>query len=261
MSTTIDTGIERDRNPAVPPTTEVPPAPQPPRKAARRVRKALSVLRTVVVVLILLAAAAVGGTYIVRQRLADKAFVDAGTAVLTAEPITVGSADAGVVRSVLTSEKQSVAAGATVATVALTGDGGAQRMQNLRAPTAGVVTEINVAPGQVARGGEPVVTMYDPAKLVFQVDVPLETLRKLRLGMTAQVSGPGLPGKVATTLERVEPKVAAAGTAGTSDRLTVVLRPAPSALATVQTLVPGLRFDVVVDTTTAVGGTPAVNSA
>jgi multidrug resistance efflux pump len=261
MSTTIDSGIERDHHAAVPPTADVPQAPQPRRKGARRVRKALSVLRTIVVVLILLAAAVAGGTYIVRQRLADKAYVDAGTAVLTAEPITVGSADAGVVRQVLTSERQSVTAGATVASVALTGEGGAQRVQNLRAPTAGVVTEINVAPGQVARGGEPVITMYDPAKLEFQVDVPLETLRRLRLGMTAQVSGPGLTGKVATTLERVEPKVAAAGTTGTSDRLTVVLRPAPNALATVQTLVPGLRFDVVVDTTTAAGGTPAVNSA
>jgi len=261
MSTTIDPGIEGDQHAAVPPTAEVPPAPQPPRKAARRVRKALSVLRTIIVVLILLAAAVAGGTYIVRQRLADKAFVDAGTAVLTAEPIAVGSADAGVVRQVLTSERQSVPAGATLASVALTGNGGTQRVQNLRAPTAGVITEINVAPGQVARGGEPVITMYDPAKLAFQVDVPLETLRKLRLGMIAQVSGPGLPGRVATTLERVEPKVAAAGTTSISDRLTVVLRPAPAALATVQTLVPGLRFDVVVDTTTAVGGIPAVNSA
>jgi multidrug resistance efflux pump len=261
MSTTIDTDIERVQNPAGPEPDEATPVPEPPARTTHRLRKALLVLRTITVVLILVAAAAAGGTYIVRQRVADRAFVDAGTAVLTAQPITVGSADAGVVTQVLTAERQSVTAGAALAKVTLTADGGAPRVQELRAPAAGVVTEINVAPGQVARAGEPVVTLYDPAKLAFLVDVPLETLRKLRLGMTAYVTGPGLSGRVATTLQQVEPKVDAAAPAGSSDRLTVVLRPDPAALATVRTLVPGLQFDVVVDTTTAVGRTPAVNSA
>jgi multidrug resistance efflux pump len=261
MSTTIDTDIERVQNPAAPEPEAATPAPEPPARKTHRLRTTLLVLRTIIVVLILLAAAVAGGTYIVRQRVAGQAFVDAGTAVLTAEPITVGSADAGVVTQVLTSERQSVAAGATLAKVTLTGNGGSPQVQDLRAPAAGIVTQINVAAGQVARGGEPVVTLYDPAKLAFQVDVPLETLRKLRLGMTAYVTGPGLAGKVATTLQQVEPKVDATGPAGSSDRLTVVLRPDRAALATVRTLVPGLQFDVVVDTKTAAGRTPAVNSA
>jgi len=261
MSTTIDTGSDTQRIPIAPETATVAPVPKHRSSRARRLRKALSVVRTIIVVLILVAAAVAGGTYLVRQRLADKEFVDAGTAVLTAEPITVGSADAGVVSEVLAAERESVAAGATLAKVTLTADGGGARVQTLRAPAAGVVAEINVASGQVARGGEPIVTLYDPAKLTFMVDVPLETLRRFRLGMTAYVTGPGLPGRVATTLQKVEPKVDAAGAASTSDRLAVVLRPDPTALATVRTLVPGLRFDVVVDTTTASGSTPAVNSA
>jgi hypothetical protein len=96
----------------------------------------------------------------------------------------------------------------------------------------------------------------DPADLVFAVDVPLETLRRLRLGMTAYVTGPGLPGRVTATLTEVKPKVD-----GADGRLTVVLRPGRPALATVRTLVPGLQFAVVVDTNTAPAGTPAVNSA
>ena len=259
MSTPIDTDSKLELSPAVPETAEVTsPAPVPKRGL---VRKALLVMRTIAVVLILVVAAVAGGTYIVRQRVADRAFVDAGTAVLTAQPITVGSADAGVVSEVMTAERESVAAGATLAEVTLTAAGGAPRVQKLRAPAAGVVTEINVAPGQVARAGEPIVTLYDPAKLTFQVDVPLETLRKLRLGMTAYVTGPGLSGRITTTLQQVEPKVAVAGEVGASDRLTVVLHPKTADLATVRTLVPGLQFDVVVDTTTAVGSTPAVNSA
>jgi multidrug resistance efflux pump len=261
MNTTIDTAIERDEHPATPPLSPddgTGPAPVAPR---HRLRKALLFIRTLIVVLVLLAAAVAGGTWIVRHRLADQAFVDAGTAVLTAEPITVGSADAAVVTRVLTAERQSVAAGAVLATFTPTADGTAPRVQELRAPAAGIVTRIDVAPGQIARAGEPIVTLYDPAKLAFDVDVPLETLRKLRLGMTAYVTGPGLSGRIATTLQQVEPKVDPGQPAGTSDRLTVVLRPDPAVLATVRTLVPGLQFAVIVDTTTAVGHTPAVNSA
>ena len=256
MSTPIDTDTELVTETDEATSPAVSPAPK-----RRLIRKALLVMRTIAVVLILVVAAVAGGTYVVRQRVADRAFVNAGTATLTAQPITVGSADAGVVSEVTTAERESVDAGATLAEVTLTADGGAPRVQKLRAPAAGVVTEINVAPGQVARAGEPIVTLYDPAKLTFQVDVPLETLRKLRLGMTAYVTGPGLAGRITTKLQQVEPKVATAGETGTSDRLTVVLQPEPADLATVRTLVPGLQFDVVVDTTTAVGRTPAVNSA
>jgi multidrug resistance efflux pump len=261
MNTATDLAIEPDQTIATPPGPEVPTpvAPAPPRR--HRLRRALHVVRTVLVVLILLTAAVGGGSYLVRQRLADRMMVNAGSAVLTADPITVGSADAAVVTQVSTTERASVAAGELLATVTLTADGGKARVQELRAPASGVVTKINVAPGQIARAGEPIVTLYDPAKLDFQVDVPLETLRKLRLGMTAYVTGPGLSGRIVTTLQQVEPQVDTAPPAGTTDRLTVVLRPDPAALTVVRTLVPGLQFTAVVDTTTAVGHTPAVNSA
>ncbi|MEU7868205.1 HlyD family efflux transporter periplasmic adaptor subunit [Dactylosporangium sp. NPDC049140] len=251
MNTTLDTTID--------PAVRTGSAPSPPPR--RRLRRALLFTRTLIVVTGLLAAAVAGGTYIVRQRLAERTMVDAGTAVLTAQPITVGSADAAVVTRVLATERQSVAAGTLLATITLTADGGAARVQELHAPAAGIVTQINVAAGQIARAGEPIITLYDPAKLQFEVDVPLPTLRKLRLGMTTYVSGPGLSGRIATTLQQVQPKVDAGLSQAAPDRLTVVLRPDPAALATVRTLVPGLRFGVTVDTTTAVGGTPAVNSA
>jgi multidrug resistance efflux pump len=256
MSTTYGTPIQTDEH-RIP---ERAPEPTPP-APRHRLRRTLSILRTVIVVLILVAAAVGGGYYVVSHRLADRAFVNAGTAVLTAEPIAVGSADAAVVTRMLTSERKSVTTGAVLATITVTADGSKPKVQELQAPAAGVVTEINVAPGQIARAGEPIITLYDPEKLVFQVDVPLETLRKLRLGMTAYVTGPGLTGRIATTLQQVQPKVAAGQPAATSDGLTVVLVPDPAVRSTVRTLVPGLQFGVVVDTTTAVGSTPAVNSA
>ena len=260
MSTTYGTATERDENTTrqiTPPPAPV-PAPAPPRN---RVRRTLLFLRTLIVVLIFLAAAVGGGVYIVRHRIADRANVDAGTAVLTAQPIAVGSADAAVVTKMLATERESVTAGATLATITVTANGSKPKVQQLQAPAAGIVTQINVAPGQIARAGEPIVTLYDPAKVAFAVDVPLEKLRKFRLGMTAYVTGPGLSGRITATLEKVEPKVDAGQQTSAEDELTVVLRPDQAARATVRTLVPGLQFAVVVDTTTAVGSTPAVNSA
>ncbi|RZU48369.1 HlyD family secretion protein [Krasilnikovia cinnamomea] len=268
MSTIIsDTGL--DQTPvaedaatenAEPSETGAPP-PTGPRRP--RLWHALRVIRTIVVVLILLAAAGIGGTHLVRQRLADRAFVDVGTAVLNAEPIPVGSAAAGIVEHVYVQDGSAVAGGARLASLAVTTTPGSPpRIEELRAPATGLVSEINVAQGQVARGGEPVVTLYDPAAMSFVVEVPAQVLRRLRLGMTAYVDGPGLPGRITTTLDRVEPKVtAAAAPTDTAGLITVVLKPAQDDLDTVRTLVPGLRFDVVVDTTTAVGHTPAVNSA
>jgi multidrug resistance efflux pump len=214
-----------------------------------------------VVVAVLLVAAVAGGEYVVQERLAARAFVDAGTAVLNADPIPVGSADAGVVKEILVADRTSVTAGAPLARVTLTAGGAGSRVQTLRAPAAGIVTGIDVAVGEVARAGEPVITLYDPSKLAFVVDVPLDTLRKLRLGMTAYISGPGLSRRVSATLDEVVPKVDAVDPARVSDRLTVVLQPDRSQLDTVRTLVPGLQFDVVVDTNTAIHNTPAVNSA
>jgi HlyD family secretion protein len=264
MSTTIETSTTIEKSTTDPDLSlagpETPdPAPVTPRPS--RWRSGLRVLRTVIVVVILVAAAVAGGAHIVRKRLAERTLLDAGTAVLTAQPIVVGSADAAVVNQLLIGERESVTAGAALARVTRTTDGRGAKTQQLTAPAAGIVTVINVAPGQIARAGEPIITLYDPSKLTFRVDVPLETLRKLRLRMTAYVSGPGLPSRMATILERVEPKVGSAGQTIVPDLLTVVLRPDPAALATVRTLVPGLQFRAVVDTTTAADGTPAVNSA
>jgi multidrug resistance efflux pump len=211
---------------------------------------------------VLLAGAAVGGTYIVQRRLAAQAFVNVGTAVLTAQPMPVGSADAGVVTDILVKERESVTAGADVAKIMLPPNGTSKepRTQTLKAPASGIVTDVAVDVGGVARAGEPVITLYDPTKLTFLAEVPLDKLRQLRLGMTTYVEGAGLNHRVATTLQDVVPQVGTDPTPADS-KLTVVLVPDRSEMATVQRLVPGLRFDAVADTKTAPGGIQAVNSA
>ena len=268
VPTTVPTTVapEQDLTPATPEPAAAEPAVTPAPAAApqrpRRTRRVLRALRTTVVVLALLAAAGAGGTYLVQRRLAAQSFVDVGTAVLTADPVLVGSADAGVVREISVADGDSVTEGQELARVALTSAGdGSPTVQTLRAPGPGLVADVNVAAGGVARPGEPIITLYDPADMAFRAEVPLELLRQLRLGMTVHIEGAGLEQPVTTVLKEVEPQVSTDPARVTSDRLTVVLEPDRADMATVRSLVPGLRFAAVVDTTTATGGTPAVNSA
>lgn len=226
-----------------------------------RTKRVLRALRTAFVVLVLLAGAAAGGTYIVRERQAARAFVSLGTVVLAADAVLIGSAEAGVVTEVLVREQDRIGAGQPLARVRLTAaPSGEPRGQTLTAPTAATVSAVNVAAGGVAKPGEPVLTLYDQRKLSFHAQVPIDALRQLRLGMTAAVTGPGLAQPVTATLDHVVPRVAV-DPGATEDRLTVVLIPAAADIGTVSSLVPGLRFTATVDTRTATGATPAVNSA
>jgi multidrug resistance efflux pump len=252
------------------PTAEVPVPRTPPRseqtyrtrsRPARRrsrLRGFLRAPRTATVVLVLLAAAVVGGTYIVRDRLAARDYVELGNAVLTAQPVPVGTAAAGTVAAVLVAPQDQVAAGEQLARISVIEPDGEQATQALKAPIDGTVSKVDLTPGGVAGPGQPVITLYDPAKLTFEADTSVEELRRLRLGMSAQVTAQGLDVPIPARLERVVPQV---GDAPTEDGFTVVLVPDGNAANTVRTLVPGLPFTATVDTKTAVGGTPAVNSA
>jgi multidrug resistance efflux pump len=199
---------------------------------------------------------------VVRHRLADSAFVTLDEAVLTADALPVGATGAGVVTEVLVTEQTRVAAGQELARVKPAADPTQPVRQpgieTLRAPVPSTVSKIDVAAGGVVTAGEPVVTLYDHAKLSFHAKATEEELRGLRLGMTARVTGPGLTDPVLVTVDHVEPRV---GADPLADQLTVVLVPQSADVDTVSALVPGLRFTAEIDTTTAKGRTPAVNGA
>lgn len=230
------------------------------RSRRTRLRGFLRGLRTTVVVLILLVAAIVGGTKIARDRLADQAYVELGNAVLTAQPVPVGVTMAGSVTDVAVGPQSQVSAGQSLARISVTGPDGDPATQVLKAPVAGVVSEVNVATGGAAAPGQPVVTLYDPARLTFQAKASVDELRRLRLGMRATLAAEDHgESSIPARLERVEPLV---GNGQTSSRgFTVVFVPDASAARTVRKLVPGLPFTATVDTKTAASGTPAVNSA
>jgi multidrug resistance efflux pump len=229
------------------------------RSRRTRLRGFLRGLRTGVVVLALLVAAIVGGTKIAQDRLADRAYLELGNAVLTAQPVPVGVTSAGSVAGLSVGPQSQVAKGQPLARVSVTGPDGDPETQTLRAPVAGVVSEVNVTAGGAASPGQPILTLYDPAQLTFQAKVSDDELRRLRLGMRATLAAedqgePSLPAR----LDRVEPLV---GSQTGSQGFTVVFVPDAAAAGTVRKLVPGLPFTASVDTKTAAGGTPAVNSA
>jgi multidrug resistance efflux pump len=265
--------VSRQSVPAAP-SLSTTPEPSPADRDKRTVRSRIPALRTFLVTVLLLAGAAGGGTYIVTHRLAESAFVSLDEAVLTADPLPIGSTGAGVVTEILVAEQTRVAAGQELARVKLAADPTLHtpqpEMETLRAPVPGTVSKIDIAVGGVVSAGEPIVTLYDHAKLSFDAKATEEQLRGLRLGMTARLTGPGLERPVLASLDHVEPRV---GRDPLSDaplteeqktaheQLTVVLVPQTHDVDTVSTLVPGLRFTADIDTKTAVGRTPAVNGA
>ena len=240
----------------------------------RTLRSRMPALRTFFATVLLMAGAVAGGAYVVTHRLADAAYVSLEDAVLTADALPVGSTGAGVVTEILVTEQARVAAGQELARVRLAEDPGrtprGPQTETLRAPMPGTVSKIDISVGGVMGPGEPIVTMYDHTELSFEAKATEEQLRDLRLGMAASITGPGLSRPVSATLDHVKPRV------GTDplldaplteeqkvahDRLTVVLVPRTGDVDAVSALVPGLRYAVQVDTKTAVGRTPAVNSA
>jgi multidrug resistance efflux pump len=261
---------------SVPTPSTQPTSPQPAQAddGKRTVRSRIPTLRTFLVTVLLLAGATAGGTYVVTHRLAESAFVSLDDAVLTAEALPVGSTGAGVVTEVLVTGQTRVAAGQELARVKLAEDPVLRTRQpeteTLQAPVPGTVSKIDIAVGGVVSAGEPVVTLYDHAKLSFHAKATEEQLRGLRLGMAARITGPGIDRPVLAVLDHVEPRVGPDPLSDaplteeqkeTHEQLTVVLLPRTDQVDTVSALVPGLRFTADIDTKTAVGRTPAVNSA
>jgi multidrug resistance efflux pump len=224
----------------------------------QRLHSFLRGVRTTVVVLLLIALAVAGGAYLLRQRTMADTYVKLGDAVLTAQPVPVGTTAAGEVSNVQVTPQAEVAAGQELARVRVTAANGRPETQILRSPIAGIVSEVNVPSGGVASPGQPVVTLYDPAQLTFQADASVGELRRFRLGMDTRITAGGLDDSILARLDRVVPRIGDDKADGNG--FTVVFVPKEGQGDKVRVLVPGLPFTATVDTKTAVDGPPAVRS-
>ncbi|SDP69649.1 HlyD family secretion protein [Klenkia soli] len=205
--TTFHTDTEQPAAPRLLPapaaTTDPPRAHRAPAKKKRTRRSWTAWL----LLLLVLGGAGYGGYRLVDQRVAASSQLALDTVVLTAVPVPVGSPDAAVVSTVEVVAGQSVPAGTELATIQLTAGDGVTNEVTLTAPNGGTVVTVDAQPGSVVRAGESVVTLYDPAAMTFETQVPVEDVEGLAAGMTATISGPGLTAPVQATVDRVLPVI------------------------------------------------------
>ncbi len=229
-----------------------PPAPRP--GSPRRARRAGRRLTTIAVLVALVGATAYGGYRIVQYRLLGNQWIAVGDVSLTATPISVGTSTGGVVSAIDVNPEQRVAKGqplANVVTSVLDPKGvPVSASSTIVAPEGGIVTSVDRSAGSVVTFGQPILTMYDPGKLDLVGAVAPQELASIRLGMTAQISGPGLNVPLAARVTRVEPVVGNAPPATSSQQpassnLSLVLTPVNE--SAVADLLPGLVFSARID--------------
>jgi multidrug resistance efflux pump len=241
-----------------PTTTDHGPPPQP--VETRPSSGGLRRWRNRAIVLLMVAAACLGAVQLTRSHVAASAKLNLGDVVLTSQPILVESAQSGFVTSVAVQAGDRVANGQRLGTIDVTTtDAQGHPVINhtvLRAPRAGVVVDDPVTVGSALQPGVEFVKIYDPADLRLVTTVPLSYLSRIRAGMSAELTAPGVSGEVTAVLQRAVPRV------GTSDpdvpkgdlQLVFVAKDA----AQVARLIPGLRFHGAIDTKTGSGqATPA----
>lgn len=258
MTTTISLhGSESTSDEQVHDSSHAPPDSPVTASGGGRIRRALV---PALVTVVMTAGAVTGGTALVRERLDARSRIELGRAVLSAASVDVGPTDAAAVTDLAVTSQTKVHAGQELARLRLSGvpTAGRSSVEVLRAPSDATVVAVHGSLGTTLRAGDPLVTLYDPEKLTFHVDVPVDKLRKLRVGMAVSVNGPGMDRPVATTVDSVVPRVGADATSA-PDLLTVVLHPDDP--AQVRSMVPGLPFTATVDTDSAQDGTPALGSA
>jgi multidrug resistance efflux pump len=236
------------------PTVQPPRPPQPPAKERRT--GALRRWRARFVVLLMLAVAVYGGDKLVQSRAHAAAQLGLGTVTLTAEPIPVQSDQLGLVRSVSVKAHQQVVAGqelGRLAATTMTGAGHPVRSTVvLRAPVTGIVSDDPKPVGSALQPGDAFVDMYQPTKLTLVADVALRDLPRLAPGMRATLHGADLPTPIEATLGQTIPRVGGEQSNVEPDHIAVQLVPTDRRL--VAQLVPGLRFEGTVDTTSVPPG-------
>lgn len=78
--------------------------------------------------------------------------------------------------------------------------------KDLRAPIAGVVSDVKVNPGDVISAGTPFTTIQRTGRLLARIHVPSRYGQRVRLGQTVLVSDPGGGGSVEGRLISMDPR-------------------------------------------------------
>lgn len=76
-------------------------------------------------------------------------------------------------------------------------------------PIDGVITERRIEPGDLANPGQPLLAVYDPAKMQLEAPVPVRLLAKLPVGQTVEITldrpATNFPGLVRQIVSEIDP--------------------------------------------------------
>ena len=129
-------------------------------------------------------------------------------------------------------------------------DGQGNDLQEIQVPFDARFVSVDTLVGGVVMPGTPVATIYDPSKMYVIVSVQPDTLNLLRRGMRAQLVsdiGVVIEGEVISAV----PLLGTDHEPTTADLVNIRIKPDPD---TVSDLVPGIRFDALIELTSAPGG-------
>lgn len=222
-----------------------------PNRPARRSR---SLSAWVAVVLIAVTAIA-AGRYLIDKRHETATKLTLDSAVLGAQTVPVGPADAAIVASVQVAAGDIVRAGQALARVNYAASAASNaNTAVLSAPVDGVVISVQGPAGSVIKAGEAAITMYASASLTFVVSAAVDAAKKLRTGMSVVVSGPGLAVPIAASVGSAQANLS--GNSPNHVNITLI----PARISDVRNLVPGLAFQADVALTKYPEGAPFVLS-
>jgi multidrug resistance efflux pump len=221
--------------PGGPTTAEAPPATRTRRRIFSR-----AVLLPVLAVLLIAAAAFGFNTY--RE---GQLYVSTDNALLTGQPVQVGSMNAGRVESILPSIGSSVHKGDVIAHVTLPSQvrmgqngqpifdflGADDSRVDVQAPIDGVVIAEPVGIGSNVSAGQAIVSLVDPTQLWVNANIEETNVAKLKPGQPVTVHVDALNGDIPGKVEAVTPATANVfsllPTSNTSGNFTKVIQLVP----------------------------------
>ncbi len=201
---------------AEPETTSAGVAPAPAQRGRPRIFRRAVVLPLAAVVLI---GAAVFGFNTYRE---GQLYVSTDNALLTGQPVQVGSMNAGRVESILPSIGSTVRKGDVIAQVALPsqvgmGQNGQPKMGflgagdtrvDVQAPIDGVVIAEPVGIGATVAAGQAIVSLVDPTQLWVNANIEETNVGKLKPGQSVTVHVDALNADIPGKVEAVTPATA-----------------------------------------------------
>lgn len=127
-------------------------------------------------------------------------------------------------------------------------DGERLEVSDIRVPFDARFVSVDTLVGGVVMPGTPVATIYDPEQMYVIVTIRPEILHQLRRGMKVRLRSDVIDGIITGEIISAVPLLGTDHEPTTADLVNIRIKPDPAAIAD---LVPGIRFDVAVDLSSA----------